>query len=457
MNLGKVPPQAIEAERAVLGALLIDNVFNDCQYVLSILKPIDFYTEIHQKIYNIILELKNEDEDAVTDIIVISDILHKKGLLDSIGGAVYLMTLTSTIDSPNKIITHARIIKEKSLYRQLIELSSNIENMCYDSKDLYDIIYESEKKITEISDFIDIKKSKVNIAEISKGFIKAIDADKAFKKIWNTGWKKFDKYVGISEDKIMLLAGAAKEGKSKWVSSLMFKLLDQHNDISIFWITLEDSARDILINYFSYNLYIKGEDIKTGFYDKELINPKLKELSEKFGKYDIEFIEENCKILELKSKFVKFCKQRRNRLNILIIDNILSLADREDFKGNDNGMYDFIMAETLSIRQSTKGLIIPIHHYKDAQGTSDKLPLGYRPILSDMKGTEAFKRTPNQVLLSNNPGKHKDLVLEYPEKKDILPYIWILDVGANRSNVNDDYNALIHFIHSLDYNVFQEI
>lgn len=453
-NLGKLPPQAVELEEVILGALMIESN-KDTKFVLNYLKDIEFYKESHQIIFKQIQDLVFNN--CPVDIRIVTQKLKDIGKLEKVGGGFYIANLTSKVASSGNIVFHARIIKQKFMQRELIRICEEVSNKAFDStEDVFDLYKFADIELKNMYSYLE-ERSKVVIAkDATKSFLEEGTNEEIEKYIWETSYKRFNEIIGICKNKILMIAGAAKHGKSKFVTSIMFDLLANHNDISIYWVTLEDSAKDIIATYLSSKIHVKPKYIRQRRYNQDQFEQIKKEL-EVFNKFDIDFIEQTTKASELRASFSDFCKIRKDRLCILIIDNILSLSDREDFKGNDNGMYDYIMGEILRIRQETQQLIIPIHHYKDAQQSLDRVKTAYRPVLGDMKGTEAFRRTPNQVLLLNNPGKYKDIVEEYKDKKDLLKHIFICDTGANRDDSSDDDNALIHFVHSLDYNIFEEL
>lgn len=452
---GKILPQAPELEDFILSTLLSHNT-KETRQITRFLNVEDFYKPIAQTLFNHIKSLSFRN--IPVDVYILIDELEKANELESIGGPFVVHSLLIKQGNLFHFQHHALIIKQKSLQRQIITLTSKYLNESLNNTmDVFDIIDKLQLDLREITKGLNNDDKLINTSSVCENMLKDINSvEENVKFVWQTGHKKFDDIVGITPNKILLIAAAAKAGKSKFTSSIMFRLLEMHNDISIYWVTLEDSAKDILAAYLASKILMKPKNIlRRKFNEKSKVI--MEQHIEQFKSFDIEFQEQSAKIRNVSIEFENFCKVRKDRLNILIIDNVLSLSDKEDFKSNENSMYDFIMYEILRCRQTTKGLIIPIHHYKDAQQHESKLEKGYRPVLSDMKGTEAFRRTPNQVLLLNNPSKYKDLMDEYRERDEVLKHIFICDTGANRDDVSDDESALIHFYHSLDYTIFEEI
>ncbi|NQV01164.1 MAG: hypothetical protein HQ542_00830 [Bacteroidia bacterium] len=184
----------------------------------------------------------------------------------------------------------------------------------------------------------------------------------------------------------------------------------------------------------------------------------MERYSKQFKKFDIEFVDETIKSDQVVFRFVQFCNNRKDRFNILVVDNILSLDDQMDFRFDPNGFCNYVMQNLLKCRQKTRGLIFALHHFNDAQQSKENLRTGYRPVLKDMKGSETFRRTPNQVLLINSFNIYKDLMSKYTEdRKRLLSYLFIVDASANREDKITDDVALIHFFTEMAYDLFWEI
>ena len=141
-------PQALEVERAVLGALMNDR--DAYAVVCEILTPESFYEQRNQLIYSAIRELSLAEKPV--DVLTVTDILERKGELDKVGGAIYLADLSNSVASSANIEYHARIIAHKSLARQLISFASNIETKAFDgSVDIDDLMQEAEGSLFELS------------------------------------------------------------------------------------------------------------------------------------------------------------------------------------------------------------------------------------------------------------------------------------------------------------------
>jgi len=148
LQKGKIPPQAVQLEEAVLGALLIDKKGLDD--VIDILKPEAFYKSAHQAIFKAIVTLFNDSKP--TDLLTVANQLKLDGKLEFAGGDYYLIQLSQRVASSAHVEYHARIILQKYLQRQLIALSSEIIEDAYDeTTDVFNLLDKAETKLFEVT------------------------------------------------------------------------------------------------------------------------------------------------------------------------------------------------------------------------------------------------------------------------------------------------------------------
>ena len=148
-SLGKLPPQAPDLEESILGALMLEK--NALTSVVEFLRPEHFYREQHQQIYQAILDLFKSSEPVDMRTVVAQ--LRKNGTLEVVGGAFYIAELTSRVSSAANIEYHARIIIELAIKRELIQISSRIQQEAYeDTNDVFELLDKTEQSIFKISD-----------------------------------------------------------------------------------------------------------------------------------------------------------------------------------------------------------------------------------------------------------------------------------------------------------------
>src|SRR5581483_7683886 len=149
LSIQKLPPQNIEAEQAVLAAILLDN--QAINKVVEVLQRDDFYKESHRKIFEAMLEL-NERSEAI-DSITLSDHLLSKNQLDAVGGDSYLTDLLNSVATAANVRMHAKIVHEKALLRNLISIATEIVTVGYESQGkVEDLLDHAERSIFAIAD-----------------------------------------------------------------------------------------------------------------------------------------------------------------------------------------------------------------------------------------------------------------------------------------------------------------
>lgn len=451
-TLGKLPPQAIDLEEKVLGALMLENASLDV--VENMLTPKVFYKEYHQLIYKAIQRLRAKDQ--AFDIVMVTNELRDTNDLDTVGGALYVTQLTSRIASSVNIGQWAGVVLQKYILREIIRLSNELSNQAFEgSSDPFDLTEQAIQSFEELNTFTD-KMVQVDTVSAVDKVLSQVSAMSQVGTInvYKTGHDNFDQVVGIAPNEIMLIGGAAGQGKTRFVIALMKTILSRYKDkIAIQWFTFEDPKEKIIRCFACSTLFVKEGVIsgKKGKMSAAHLNAFLSYMNE-FKTHDIVFVEDSKYAKQVRTMFKAFCKARPNKFCICIIDNIMLLED-------DSNDRDEIIAKELNrMRKQTGGLIMPIHHFNDDQMDKDQKKLAYRPRIVHLKGRESYRRVSTQVLLINKPGNYADLVAEYKGVEDIMKSLFIIDVAKNRDgSANDDAETLLRMWADLDYLIFKEI
>jgi len=187
----RVPPQNVDAEKSVLGSMLIDD--EAIGFAVEILDDIWFYDNAHQKIYKAILDLYNARKKV--DLITLSDRLKSDGILDDVGGVTYLSSIIDFVPTSANVEYYAHIVKEKGILRKLISSSTKIISRSYESEgNIEDVVDNAEKLIFEVAELKQKQKS-VHIKELVRESIETLD--RLYKKKEHitgvsTGYTKLD-------------------------------------------------------------------------------------------------------------------------------------------------------------------------------------------------------------------------------------------------------------------------
>ncbi len=217
----KLPPQNLEAEKSVLGAMLIDE--EAIGLALEILNEAWFYEQNHRRIYSAILDLYNNRKNV--DLITLSEKLRNDGVLESVGGPTYLSRLIDLVPTAANVEHYANIVKEKGILRLLIANATKIVHEAYEGKnDVSEVVDTAEKLIFEISDLKHSQNS-VHIKELVKSTIEKIDTlyqRKEHVTGLETGFAEFDRMTsGLQPSDLVIIAGRPSMGKSALASSIL--------------------------------------------------------------------------------------------------------------------------------------------------------------------------------------------------------------------------------------------
>ena len=250
---GKLPPQNIEAEKSVLGCLMVDK--NAIIKVVDFLRPEDFYRGIHQEIYRACQELFAKGEPI--DLLSVSNRLKEKGLLEEVGGVSYLTELVESVPAPSHVLNYAKIVQRKRVLRDLIAVSQEIEALGYnETEDTESLLDEAEHKIFSIAqkslsqDFIPVKDT------LEAAFERI---DKLYRKETGTrgvptGFIELDNLLaGLQKSDLIILAARPTMGKSALSFNIAANLAINHKiPVGIFSLEMsKDHIVDRLISSIS--------------------------------------------------------------------------------------------------------------------------------------------------------------------------------------------------------------
>jgi replicative DNA helicase len=409
-DYGKVPPQAVELEESVLGALMIEpDAFS---VVSEMLTPRSFYKEQHQIIYNAIKNLGVEQKPI--DLFTVQDELAKNGEIDKVGGAYFLASLTSNVVSAVHLEFHAQIIAQKHLARELIRISTEIQNNAFDaSTDVDELMQDAEGKIFELSQ-ISHKKDVLSIKDILPESIKRIEeASKRESK--RTGvesgfWALDDVTSGWQRSDLIIFAGRPAMGKTSFVLNMAKNIAE--NDVPVAFFSLEMSNVQLVNRLIVDASELPGDKIKSGKLTKE----EFGELQIGIGKLENLplWIDDtpSLSILELRTKARKL--RREHNVQIIIIDYLqLMNASGMQFSNREGE----ISKISRGLKALAKELDIPIIALSQLNRNLEQRGIGKddggnkneakKPQLSDLRESGAIEQDADIVCFIHRPEYYK--------------------------------------------------
>src|SRR5210317_1007740 len=401
LQQGKIPPQALELEEAVLGAMLIDKKGVD--EVIDILQPDAFYKTSHQLIFEAIYQLFQDSQPI--DLLTVSSELRKNGKLESVGGEFYLVQLSQRIASSAHIEFHARIILQKYIQRSLIKISNEIIENSYDeTKDVFDLLDEAESKLYDVTQG-NIKKS----SETAQNLV--IQAKKKIEEISNkeglsgipSGFDKVDRLTsGWQPSDLIIIAARPGMGKTALTLS-MARNMAVNKGLPVAFFSLEMSSVQLITRLISSETGLSTEKLRTGRLEKhewEQLNVKVQTL-EKAPLY----IDDtpSLSIFDLRAKARRLASQ--HDIKLIIIDYLQLMTAGSSQKGGNREQE--ISTISRNLKALAKELNVPVIALSQLSRAVETRGGSKRPLLSDLRESGAIEQDADIVSFIYRPEYYK--------------------------------------------------
>lgn len=403
-SLGKLPPQALDLEEAVLGALMLEK--GALNAVVEFLKPEHFYSEAHQEIYRAIIELFKGSEPV--DMRTVVNQLRKNAKLELVGGAYYIAELTSKVSSAANIEYHARVVIELAIKRELIRIASQIHHDAYeDTTDVFELLDKTEQSIFEISDS-NLRKNYDNMKNLMYRAITELQKLKEHKDGLTgvpSGFTALDRMTsGWQSSDLVIIAARPGMGKTAFVVSAMRNAaVDFKRPVAIF--SLEMASVQLVNRMISAEAELEGEKIRKG----QLAEFEWQQLVHKTNRLSSApiFIDDTpaLSILELRAKSRRL--KAEHGIQLIIVDYLQLM--RGDTGGNRE-------QEIASISRALKGIAkelnVPVLALSQLSRGVETRGGDKRPQLSDLRESGSIEQDADMVIFLYRPEYYKITVDE---------------------------------------------
>jgi replicative DNA helicase len=402
LEKGKLPPQALDLEEAVLGAMMIDKKGVD--EVIDILQTDAFYKEAHKHIFEAIFQLFTDSQPI--DLLTVSSQLKKNSKLELAGGDFYLIQLTQKISSSAHIEFHSRIILQKYIQRSLIRISSEIIEDSYDeTTDVFDLLDKAETKLYEVTQG-NIKKS----SETAQSLV--TQAKKRIEEIANkeglsgiaSGFEKLDKITsGWQPSDLVIIAARPGMGKTAFVLSMARNIaIDYGHPVALF--SLEMSSVQLITRLISSETGLSSEKLRTGKLEKhewEQLSVKVKDL-EKAPLYIDD--SPSLSIFDLRAKARRLASQ--HGIKLIIVDYLQLMTAGGNGKGGGNREQE-ISTISRNLKALAKELEVPVIALSQLSRAVETRGSSKRPLLSDLRESGAIEQDADIVSFIYRPEYYK--------------------------------------------------
>ncbi|HSB70406.1 MAG TPA: replicative DNA helicase [Candidatus Methylomirabilis sp.] len=407
----RIPPQNLEAEVSVLGAILQET--GALLKAMEVLRPGDFYKEAHRKIFGACVELFEKNEPV--DLVTLANELMRRKQLEEVGGASYLTSLVDAVPTAANVAHHARIVKDKALLHDLIQKATAVVGRAYaDTDDVDDVLDWAEQQIFEISQN-KISRSFVPVKSVLKGTFQLIERlydRKSHVTGVPTGFRKFDEMTaGLQPSDLVVVAGRPSMGKTSFCLNVAeHASIQERIPVAIF--SLEMSKEQLVQRMLCSVSRVDSHKLRTG-YLSDADWPKLTTGAGILSESPI-YIDDTpgISLLEIRAKARRLMAEQGG-LGLVIIDYLQLITGR----GRVESRQQEISEISRSLKAMAKDLNVPVVALSQlSRAVESRQPP--RPQLSDLRESGAIEQDADLVAFLYRPGFYrvrKEEELDEPE------------------------------------------
>lgn len=386
----RLPPQNLEAEMSVLGGILLEN--EALNRALEMLSPDDFYRASHRKIFKALIRLSDKNEPA--DLVTLTSELKARQELDDAGGSSYLGTLVDYVPTAANISYYCKLVKEKSVARKLIEVSTEIATRGYDGGDMEEILDQAEKSIFEISENR-TRPSYYPVRDILKDTFRSIEKLYERKELVTglpTGYHDLDKMTaGLQPSDLIIIAARPSMGKTAFILNIV-EYAATHAEVPVPAVifSLEMSKEQLVQRMLCSLAKVDAGRLRTGHLG-ESDWPKLTMAAGQLNETQI-FIDDTpaISVLELRSKARRL--KAEHGLGLIVVDYLQLMRGN-----NPESRQQEISEISRSLKALAKELSVPVialsQLNRSLESRTDK-----RPMMADLRESGAIEQDADVIM-----------------------------------------------------------
>ena len=398
----KIPPQNIDAERALLGSIMTrPDVIYD---VVDVVSGKSFYSDRHKIIYETMLELFSKSQPI--DLLSMASRLKEKELLERAGGNLYLTELLGSVPSAANAKHYAEIVQRKFMMRQLIMAAENITSLGYDeAQDMAEVLDRAEKQIFEVSNssfthkFIELKEALGEAWERLDRLHKSKDNLRGLP----TGFPELDnKLSGLQKSDLIILAARPSMGKTALALDIARQTAVNHqNTVGVF--SLEMSSQQLVDRMLASEARVDAWKLRTGRLSVETEFEQIRDSLDRLSKAPI-FIDDQPGSNILKMRSVARRLKSEKKLSLIIVD-YLQLMIPTNARANDN-MVQQVTEISRSLKTLARELDIPVLALSQLSRAVEQR--GGKPRLSDLRDSGSIEQDADVVMFIHREDKYKE-------------------------------------------------
>ena len=394
---GRIPPHSIEAERAVLGAILLNKDAFDA--VSSIVKAEDFYSDNHRVIYEALVSIVGKNQRA--DYVLLSEELKKSQKLEAVGGILYLTNLTTDIVDAYNVEDHAKIVRDKAHLRKLIHVANAVESMAYrEEEETEDIVNRAEQMVLDVSGTTKGESSFSAMREVVYETIDRINELQRHKGILtgvSTGFKDLDNLTsGLQKSDLILVAARPSMGKTAFTLNIAQNVaMKSKKNVAFF--SLEMSKTQLVARVLAAVAGINSGRIRNGQLSQEDWGKAINALND-LAEAPLYIDDTSGLTPQLMKKKLRRLIQEQGELGLVVVDYI-QLMENGGKKMADNRQQEVsAISRQLKImaREFNVPLIALSQLSRGVESRADKTPM-----LSDLRESGSLEQDADIVAFLN--------------------------------------------------------
>ena len=398
LEAGKVPPQAVDVEEAVLGAMMIEP--NCVPDVLERLTAECFYKEANRKIFSAISALTKDHEPV--DIFTVAEALKRTGDLETVGGHYYLSLLSSKVGAAAHVEYHVNILLQKHIQRELITISAEVQRDSFDdSIPVDDLLNNAQQKLFELAER-NMKRETLPVQDVLKDTVAEIEANQDRTDGLSgvpSGFTGIDKVtLGWQESDLVIIAARPSMGKTAFVLTMARNMAVDHH-IPVAFFSLEMSSKQLVKRLLVSETGLSSEKIRGG---KRLLDYELVQLHERIKDLSAAplFIDDtpSISIYELRSKVRRLV--RNAGVKLIIIDYLQLMTGPPELRGMREQEVSNI---SRSLKAIAKEMSIPVIALSQLSRDVEKRGGNKIPQLSDLRESGAIEQDADIVMFIHRP------------------------------------------------------
>lgn len=405
----QLPPQNIEAEKSLIGSLLLDK--ESITRVADIIKPGDFYSRNHQLIFESIVTLYEKREPI--DLLSLSNLLKEKGVLDTVGGLGYLTSLVNSVPTAAHVVNYAKIVQRKKTLRDLIDTAHNIIGLGYqEEENVENLLDQAEQKLFSVSQ----RSIQQNFMGLDKSLTDAFDrldrlhkGDGALRGV-PTGFIDLDNITaGLQKSNLVILAARPSMGKTSLALDIVRSV---GREVPVGFFTIEMSREEVTDRLIAAEAGVSLWKMRTGKLSSEGDNNDFQKIAmalDSLAKSKI-FIEDSSSPTVLQMRAMARRLQAEHGLGLIVVDYLQLI--------NATSNYDSMVHQISEISRNLKSLArelnVPVLALSQLSRAVESRP-DQRPRLADLRDSGGIEQDADVVLFIYR----EDKVKQDSEKKNV--------------------------------------